>query len=117
MNKKIKIVAISDHILSPSGVGTQTKYVLESLVKTGRYQIVSLGGALKHDNYNPIKFHEFGDDWIVFPVDGYGNPDIIRSVIRQHRPDILMWVSDPRFYYWLWQIENEIRPLVPFVYY
>ena len=29
--KKIKILTISDHPLSPSGVGTQTKYILEKL--------------------------------------------------------------------------------------
>ena len=26
-------------------------------------------------------------------------------------------MTDPRFYPWLWQIENEIRPLIPMVYY
>ena len=26
-------------------------------------------------------------------------------------------MTDPRFYQWLWQIENEIRPLCPIVYY
>ena len=54
-NKKIKVLTISDHPLSPSGVGTQTKYMIEALLKTGRYQVVSLGGAVKHQNYNPQK--------------------------------------------------------------
>ena len=44
--KKKKILTLSDHPLSPSGVGTQTKYVIEALLKTGRYQIFSLGGAI-----------------------------------------------------------------------
>ena len=26
-------------------------------------------------------------------------------------------MTDPRFYEWLWEIENEIRPLMPMVYY
>jgi hypothetical protein len=45
MSKK-KILVLSDHPLSPSGVGTQTKYMIEALLKTGRYQFICLGGAI-----------------------------------------------------------------------
>ena len=44
--KKKKILVLSDHPLSPSGVGTQTKYMIEALLKTGRYQFLCLGGAM-----------------------------------------------------------------------
>ena len=115
--KKIKILSISDHPFSPSGVGTQTRYVLEAAVKTGLFEIRSLGGAIKHDNYNAITTDEYGDDWVVQPVDGYGNQSIIRSEISNYRPDILWFMTDPRFYSWLWDIENEIRPNVPMIYY
>jgi len=114
---KIKVLTLSDHPLSPSGVGTQTKYVCEALLQTGRYQIISLGGAMKHQNYTPIRVDPYGDDWRVIPVDGYGTQDMIRSVLRTERPDILWFMTDPRFYGWLWEIENEIRPLCPMVYY
>ena len=79
--KKIKILTISDHPLSPSGVGTQTKYFIIELLKTGRYEFVSLGAAMKHQNYEPQKTKEFGDDWIIYPIDGYGDADTIRSII------------------------------------
>jgi len=115
--KKIKILTISDHPMSPSGVGSQTKYFIAELLKTGKFQFVSLGGAMKHDNYQTMKFEEFGDDWTIYPVDGYGNPDVIRSMLRIQKPDILWFMTDPRFYPWLWEMENEIRPLVPMVYY
>tara|TARA_R100000278_G_scaffold122722_3_gene109683 strand:- start:605 stop:1870 length:1266 start_codon:yes stop_codon:yes gene_type:complete len=117
MTKKIKIVTLSDHPLSPSGVGTQTKYVCEALLNTGRYQIISLGGAIKHANYNHVNVEPYGEDWKVIPVDGYGNPQMIRSILRTEKPDLLWFMTDPRFWGWLWQIENEIRPLVPMVYY
>ena len=61
-NKKIKVMTISDHPLAPSGVGTQTKYFIEGLLKTGRYQVFSLGGAIKHENNQPAKTKEWGDD-------------------------------------------------------
>jgi len=117
MNKKIKILTVSDHPLSPSGVGTQTKYMIEGLLKTGKYEVVSLGGAIAHENHQPMKTEQWGDAWTIFPVDGYGNPDIIRSVLRNERPDMLWFMTDPRFWGWLWQMEDEIRPLVPMVYY
>lgn len=115
--KKIKILTISDHPLSPSGVGTQTKYFIVELLKTGRYEFVSLGAAMKHQNYEPQKTKEFGDDWVIYPIDGYGDPETIRSVLRSSRPDILWFMTDPRFYGWLWEIENEVRSVVPMVYY
>tara|TARA_R110002110_G_scaffold306061_3_gene519984 strand:- start:148 stop:1167 length:1020 start_codon:yes stop_codon:yes gene_type:complete len=34
-----------------------------------------------------------------------------------HKPDILWFMTDPRFYGWLWEIENEVRAVVPMVYY
>ena len=117
LKKKIKILTLSDHPLSPSGVGSQTKYFCEALLRTGRYSIISLGGAIKHHDYTPKTIEPFGEDWKVIPVDGYGTPEMIRSILRTEKPDILLFMTDPRIFGWLWQIENEIRPLVPMVYY
>jgi len=117
MTKKIKIMTLSDMPFSPSGVGTQTKYIIESLLKTGRYSFVSLGGAIKHPKYDPIKTREWEDDWVVYPVDGYGNEEIVRSIVRNHKPDMVWFMTDPRFWHWLWSMENEIRPLMPMIYY
>jgi len=116
MTKK-KILVISDHPLSPSGVGTQTKYFIEALLQTGRYKFICLGGAIKHEEYRPSKVDPWGEDWIIFPIDGYGSDEIIRSVLRKERPDVLWFMTDPRFYGWLWEIENEIRVNVPMIYY
>tara|TARA_R100000808_G_scaffold24665_1_gene57469 strand:- start:11055 stop:12305 length:1251 start_codon:yes stop_codon:yes gene_type:complete len=117
MSKKIKIFTISDHPLSPSGVGTQTRYVIESMLRTGKYQFVSFGGAIQHADHTPQNTEEWGHDWIIWPVDGYGNPDMVRGLLHQQKPDIVWFMTDPRFFTWLWQIENEIRAHVPMVYY
>ena len=116
MSKK-KILVLSDHPLSPSGVGTQTKYMIEALLETGRYKFVCLGGAVKHADYTPMNVEPWGDDWRIFPVDGYGNEESIRSVLRQEKPDALWFMTDPRFYTWLWEMENEVRAQVPMIYY
>jgi len=117
MSDKIKIFTIGDHPLSPSGVGTQTKYIIEGMLKTGKYQFVSFGGAIKHPNHDPQSTEEWGEDWLIWPVDGYGDQDRVRAMIHQQKPDILWFMTDPRFYGWLWGIENEIRAHVPMVYY
>ncbi len=115
--KKIKVLTLSDHPLSPSGVGSQTKYFIEALLKTGRYEFVSFGGAMKHQDYTPMKIDPWGDLWRIFPVDGYGNQEMIRSVMQKEKPDLLWFMTDPRFYGWLWEMENEIRAKIPMVYY
>jgi len=115
--KKTKVLVLSDHPLSPSGVGTQTKYMIEAMLKTGKYRFLCLGGAMKHHDYTPVKVEPYPEDWVIFPVDGYGTQEMLRSLINQQKPDILWFMTDPRFYGWLWEIENEIRAAVPMVYY
>ena len=116
-DNKIKVLTISDHPLSPSGVGIQTKNMCEALLKTGRYKIMSLGGAVKHQDLTPTHVKPYGEDWMVYPVDGYGNQEMIRSMLRTQKPDIVWFMTDPRFWEWMWMIDNEIRQNVPMVYY
>ena len=115
--EKIKVFVISDHIFSPSGVGIQTRNMVEHLLSTGKYSFVCFGGAIKHEDYTPVRTEEYGDDLVIYPVDGYGTQDSVRSVLRTEKPDMLWFMTDPRFFPWLWEIEDEIRSLVPMVYY
>lgn len=117
LNKKIKVLTLGDHPLSPSGVGSQTKYVCEALLRSGNFQIISLGGAIKHHDYRPVRVEEFKEDWLVIPVDNYGTKEMIRSLLRNEKIDMVWIMTDPRFWGWLWEMENEIRPLCPIVYY
>ena len=117
LTKKIKILTISDHPLLPSGVATQTKYVIEALLKTGKFDVISMGGAVKHQSYQPTKVEGHKGTWEIYPIDGYGNPQLVQTFIRQHRPDILYFMTDPRFYEWLWAIDDSIRANVSMVYY
>lgn len=116
MSKKIKIFAIADLCLSPSGVAVQTKYVFDALLRSGKFQIRQFGAAIKHNNYQPIKLPEYGDDLIIFPVDGFGTKEQVRSFIRQEKPDLIYLMTDPRFFMWLFEMDNELRPLAPILY-
>ena len=115
--KKIKVLTLSDHPLVMSGVGIQTRYFIEGMLKTGKYEFVSLAGATQHASMDPIKTDEYGDDWKIIPVQDYGTPEIVKAVLRGEKPDMVWIMTDPRFWEWLWAFEDEIRPLAPIVYY
>jgi hypothetical protein len=53
-NKKTKVLMLSDHALSTSGVGTQSRWLISGLVNTGKYSFRQFGGAVKHDNYDTV---------------------------------------------------------------
>lgn len=110
---KRKILLLSDHPLSTSGVGTQARYLVKGLNDTGKYSFVCFGGAIKHDNYNQVTVN---DDFIIKPTDGFGNRDLIRLVLAQEKPDALMLFTDPRFFIWVWEMEDEIHQMCPIVY-
>ena len=112
-DKKFKILTISDHPLIPSGVGLQTKYLIEGLLKTGKYQFVSWGAAIKHADYRPQRTEEFKEDWTIFPIDGYGDRDRMRSFLLNEKPDAILIHTDPRFFQWLFEMSDEINKTVP----
>ncbi len=115
--KKIKVFCLADSPLAPSGVGTQTRYMIEGLLQTGKFEFVCFGGAIRHPDYKPIRTEEYGDDWIIYPVDGYGTQEQVRALLKAQKPDIVWIMTDPRFWGWMWQIDNEIRSVAPLVYY
>ncbi len=110
-------MVLADHPLSPSGVGTQTKYFIEALLKTNKYKFICFGGAIKHQNPEPIKVDPWGDDWVVHPIEGYGTQDLVRQALYVEKPDAVWIMTDPRFWGWLWEIEEEIRYHCPLIYY
>ena len=112
-----KIITISDHPLSPSGVGTQTKYFIEALLDTGEYEVFSIAGAIKHGNYDMISPERYAGKWKIMPVDGYGTKELIRELLHYEKPDCMWIMTDPRFYQWLWDMSDEIRSVCSLVYY
>ena len=117
MTDKKKIMVLADHPLSPSGVGTQTKYFIEALLKTNKYKFVCFGGAVKHQDPQSIKVSPWENDWIIHPIEGYGTPDLIRQALWTEKPDAVWIMTDPRFWGWLWEMEEEIRSHCSLIYY
>lgn len=116
MEKKYKIIISADTIENPSGVSTQTRYLIESLLKTKKFTIIMLGAAIKHPDMTPKKFKEFGEDFVLVPTIGYAPLDLIRQIVDIEKPDALFIVTDPRFYGHIFQNEAEIRMNLPILY-
>jgi len=120
---KKKILLMSDDLRMHSGVATVSKdIVFETL---NEYDWVQIGGAIKHPEVGKIidmsqGLNEFGikDGYLkIYPVDGYGNEDILREVMEIEKPDAILHYTDPRFWIWFYNMESEIRREIPIFYY
>jgi glycosyltransferase involved in cell wall biosynthesis len=110
---KIKIFMISDHQLSTSGVGVQSRYLIQGLIATGRYKFVCYGGALRHDSMDLVKVN---DDFIIKPTNGFGTTNEIRQVLAIEKPDMMLLFTDPRFFGHVFAMEDEIHQICPIAY-
>jgi len=113
MQKKKKILMLSDHALSTSGVGCQSRFLINGLLEKGEWSVRQLGAAIAHENYDVVKVT---DDFVIKPVDGFGNPDMIRQILVTEKPDVIFIFTDPRFFTWLWEMEDEIHQVCPIAY-
>jgi len=111
--EKYKVLVLSDHALSPSGVGVQTRFLINGLLEKNTWTFRQLGAAIKHENYDVQKVAE---DFIIKPVDGFGNEELIRNLLVTEKPDVILLFTDPRFFVWLWNMEDEIHQICPIVY-
>jgi glycosyltransferase involved in cell wall biosynthesis len=112
MQKKLKVLVLSDHALSTSGVGTQTRHLLTGLIDKGCWSFRQFGAAMKHSDYRTVVVNE---DFIIKPIDGFGNPEMLRVALATEKPDILFLFTDPRFFVWLFEMEDEIHQMCPIV--
>ena len=109
---KKKILMLSDHALSTSGVGTQSRHLIEGLLKKGEWSVRQFGAALKHENYETVIVNE---DFIIKPIDGFGDKELLRVALATEKPDVLFLFTDPRFFIWLFEMEDEIHQVCPIV--
>jgi glycosyltransferase involved in cell wall biosynthesis len=118
-----KILFLCDDIRMTSGISTVAREVV--LGTAHHYNWVNVGGAIQH----PEKGKRFDlnadtnniagiDDASVYlyPIDGYGSPELIRQLMELEKPDAIMFFTDPRYWVWLFHMEQELRKKVPFIY-
>ena len=52
----------------------------------------------------------------LYPVDGYGNEQVLREILKIEKPDAVMLFTDPRYFSFIFQMEAEIRKVCPITY-
>ena len=118
-----KILLLTDDIRLPSGVGNVGK---EIVIHTAhRYNWVNIGAAIGHPEAGK-RFDVSGDtntsagiedsDVKIYPNNGYGDANLLRTIINIEQPDAIMLITDPRYFVWLFSIENEVRKKLPIIY-
>jgi len=112
--RKKKIILLSDHALSTSGVGVQSRHLIEGLLSKypGEWSFKQFGAAIQHSDYETVAVSE---DFIIKPIDGFGDPDLIRVTLASEQPDAIFLFTDPRFFIWLFEMEDEIHQMCPIV--
>jgi len=122
-NERKKILLICDDIRVHSGIATIAR---ELVLNTAQhFNWVNVGGAINHPEQG--KRLDLSVDTnantgltdssvILYPTNGYGDAGLIRQLITIEKPDAIFLITDPRYFIWLFQIENEIRKKTPIVY-
>jgi glycosyltransferase involved in cell wall biosynthesis len=122
-NERKKILLICDDLRVHSGVATVAR---ELVLNTAQhFNWVNIAGAINHPEKGK-RFDLSADtntntgltdaSVFLYPVDGYGDADLIRQLIDMEKPDAIMLITDPRYFEWLFMIENEIRKTTPIIY-
>ena len=122
-DKRKKILLLCDDIRMTSGISTMAREIV--IGTSGHYNWVNVGGAMQHpeagkrldvsqDTSNVAGISDASV--FLYPTNGYGSPELIRQLIDIEKPDALMMFTDPRYWVWLFQMENEIRKKMPIIY-
>ena len=106
-----------------SGVATMSKEIVLGTIH--KYDWVQIGGAINHPEYG--KIINIDDDvriktgikdasLKIIPTNGYGNIFTLRSIIEFEKPDTILHFTDPHYWQWLYDAEDEIRQKIPILY-
>ncbi len=121
--KRKKILLICDDIRVHSGVATVAKEIVTHT--SHHFNWVQMAGAIKHPDFGKVLDLSLSTNEVsglddssvkLYPVNGYGDPKILREVIQIEKPDALMLITDPRYFSWIFQMEAEIRKEIPITY-
>ena len=121
--KRKKILLLSDDMRMHSGIARMSREIVQGTLH--KYDWAQIGGAINHPEKGKritIQSDSFftlpdNSSITIYPVDGYGDANMLREVIRIEKPDAILHFTDPRFWVWLYQMEHELRQNIPIMYY
>jgi glycosyltransferase involved in cell wall biosynthesis len=121
---KPKILLLSDDIRSVSGVSRISKDLIINTVD--QFDWVQLAAKLSHEEDGHIidvsksigELTEVPETYVrLYANTGYGDEMSLRRIIKSERPDLILHITDPRYWGWLYAMERHIRQTIPICYY
>lgn len=123
--KKQKLLLLGDDIRFQSGISTISRELVIGSVD--KYDWVQLGSAINHPEHGRridlsenVRTESGVNDAsvLIYAHSGYGTPDVLREIISYEKPDAIVFITDPRFWGWLFLMEHELRSeyKIPLVY-
>jgi len=121
--KRKKILLLCDDIRMTSGISTIAREIV--IGTAHRFNWVNIGGAINHPdqgqkldlNDDTNKLAGITDSSVyLYPINGYGDQMFLKQMIELEKPDAIMMFTDPRYWIWLFQMEHEIRKMIPIIY-
>jgi glycosyltransferase involved in cell wall biosynthesis len=118
-----KILLLCDDIRFTSGISTMAKEIV--IGTAHRFNWINIGAAITHPEQgkkldvcqDTSNLAGIPDASVyIYPTSGYGTQEFLRQIIDIEKPDALMFFTDPRYWIWLFQMENEVRKKIPMVY-
>tara|TARA_R110001592_G_scaffold208468_1_gene459539 strand:- start:143 stop:1588 length:1446 start_codon:yes stop_codon:yes gene_type:complete len=122
-DQRKKILLICDDIRVHSGVATVAKEIVTHTAH--HFNWVQVAGSINHpEKGKRLDLSQATDEVtdlkdssvIMYPVDGYGDSRIIRELIKVEKPDALFLITDPRYFTFIFNMEQEIRKQIPITY-
>jgi glycosyltransferase involved in cell wall biosynthesis len=122
-DQRRKVLLICDDIRVHSGVATVAREIVTHTCH--HFNWVNIAGAINHPeigkrldlSQDSSKVAGIEDAYVMmYPVNGYGDVEFLRQIIKIENPDAIMLITDPRYFVWLFNIEQEIRKNIPITY-
>ena len=121
--KRKKGLLLCDDLRMHSGISTMARELVLGTIH--KYNWVQIAGSIQHPEKGKMINMDAATEQItdvkeshvtLYPVDGYGNEDLLFAIIEKEKPDFIMHFTDPRFWGWLYQVERQIRSKIPLCY-
>jgi glycosyltransferase involved in cell wall biosynthesis len=110
----MKVLFISDSPAHNTGYGKITANFANHLKNQG-HTVLIMGGVNPNAQI-PFQAQEW-NGCKLWLMPGYGNAEQVRWILENEKPDIVVANADPRFFDYLFKLDNEIRKVCPLVFY
>ena len=121
---KPNVLLIGDDIRYPSGVANICKDIIVNTLSD--FNWIQLASKTNHPENGKVvdvsksldqMYNTSGSYVRLYCNNNYGNESLVEGICKAEKIDAILHMSDPRFYKWLYAIENKVRRTIPICYY